>query len=49
MLVHRLMLLLASCCRVMLECINLIPKLIIMILKDLVGLSERTVLNLKLL
>ena len=33
----------------MLECINLIPKLIIMILKDLVGLSERAVLNFKLL
>ena len=33
----------------MLECINLIPKLIIVILKDLVRLSKRTVLNLKLL
>ena len=39
----------ASRCRIMLECINLIPKLIIMILKDLVGLSERAVLNFKLL
>ena len=33
----------------MLQDINLIPKLIIMILKNLVRLSERTVLNLKLL